>query len=67
MFISAVGVILFMVMTAYDSQKLSRMFDQTGGGELAERYSVYAALQLYLDFLNLFLYLLRLLGNQRRN
>jgi FtsH-binding integral membrane protein len=67
MFISAVGVILFMVLTAYDSQKLSRMFDQTGGGELAERYSVYAALQLYLDFLNLFLYLLRLLGNQRRN
>ncbi|MCD8141767.1 MAG: Bax inhibitor-1/YccA family protein [Clostridiales bacterium] len=65
--ICAVGVVLFMGMTAYDSQKLGRMFDQTGGGELAERYSVYAALQLYLDFINLFLYLLRLMSRSRRN
>lgn len=65
--ISALGIIIFMGMTAYDSQKLSRLYDQTGGGELAERYSIYAALQLYLDFINLFLYLLRFFGNRRRN
>lgn len=66
MLISAVGVVVFMGMTAYDSQKLGRVYDQTRGGEMAERYSVYAALQLYLDFVNLFLYLLRLLANNRR-
>ncbi|MCD8342087.1 MAG: Bax inhibitor-1/YccA family protein [Clostridiales bacterium] len=65
--ICAVGVVLFMGMAAYDSQKLGQMFDQTGGGELAERYSVYAALQLYLDFINIFLYLLRLVSRSRRN
>lgn len=64
--ISAVGVVVFMGLTAYDSQKLGRVYDQTGGGEAAERYSVYAALQLYLDFVNLFLYLLRLLASNRR-
>lgn len=66
MLVSAVGVVVFMGMTAYDSQKLGQLYDQTRGGEIAERYSVYAALQLYLDFINLFLYLLRLLSNNRR-
>ncbi|MDD3164917.1 MAG: Bax inhibitor-1/YccA family protein [Oscillospiraceae bacterium] len=69
LFISFLGILVFMGMTAYDTQKLGRMFDQAGGSEMAERYSVYAALQLYLDFINLFLYLLRLLSvvNRRSN
>lgn len=66
-FICALGIVIFMGLTAYDSQKLGQMYDATGGGELAERYSIYAALQLYLDFLNIFLYLLRFLGNRRRD
>lgn len=66
-FICALGIVLFMGLTAYDSQKLGQMYDAAGGGELAERYSVYAALQLYLDFLNIFLYLLRFLGNRRND
>lgn len=66
-FICALGIVIFMGLTAYDSQKLGQMYDATGGGELAERYGVYAALQLYLDFLNIFLYLVRFLGSRRRD
>lgn len=68
LFISVFGVLLFMGITAYDSQKLSVMFDQAGGTEIAERYAVYAALQLYLDFINLFVQLLNILAiSNRRN
>ena len=43
------------------------MYEQAAGTEMAERYSIYAALQLYLDFINIFLYLIRILGLTRRN
>lgn len=66
LFISVLGVLLFMGMTAYDSQRLSVMFDQAGGTEIAERYSVYAALQLYLDFINLFVHLISILAQSGR-
>lgn len=67
LFISVLGVLVFMGLTAYDNQKLSVMFDQAGGTELADRYAVYAALQLYLDFINLFIHLLSIMARSRRN
>jgi FtsH-binding integral membrane protein len=59
---SCMGVIVFTGLTAYDTQKL-RAFAQAGGGTAS--LAVNGALALYLDFVNLFLSLLRLLGNRR--
>ena len=67
---SAVGLVVFMLLTAYDTQKLSQMFSYYAyDGELAEKASIYGALTLYLDFINIFLYVVRLLGmnSRRRN
>ena len=65
---SAVGLVVFMLLTAYDTQKLSQMYSYyAGDSELAEKASIYGALTLYLDFINIFLYVVRLLGlNSRR-
>lgn len=56
------------VADAYDTQKLSQMYSYyAGDSELAEKASIYGALTLYLDFINIFLYVVRLLGlNSRR-
>ncbi len=59
---TGVGVILFAALTAYDVQRLKR-FDDEGGS--VEKESIVGALALYLDFVNLFLYLLRILGRRR--
>ena len=67
---SAVGLAVFMLLTAYDTQKLSQMYSYYAyDSELAEKASIYGALTLYLDFINIFLYVVRLLGmnNRRRN
>ena len=67
---SAIGLVVFMLLTAYDTQKLSQMYSYyAGDSELAEKASIYGALTLYLDFINIFLYVVRLLGmnNRRRN
>ena len=67
---SAVGLVVFMLLTAYDTQKLSQTFSYYAyDGELAEKASIYGALTLYLDFINIFLYVVRLLGmnSRRRN
>ncbi|TDT60963.1 Bax inhibitor-1/YccA family protein [Fonticella tunisiensis] len=64
--ISLVGVLLFSALTAYDMQKIKSVhynvyyFD----GEAAGKYSIIGALQLYLDFINLFLYLLKLFAKK---
>ena len=67
--ISPLGVLIFTALTAYDTQKLARMAADpqiTGQGEaLLGKLSIMGALKLYLDFINLFLFLLRLFG--RRN
>lgn len=56
------GVLVFAGLTAYDTQKLKNLYDARGeGGNLALR----GALSLYLDFINLFLFLLRILGDRR--
>ena len=62
---TAVGVLLFSALTAYDVQRLKR-YEPTGeAGDVPEKDAIVGALSLYLDFINLFLYLLRLFGRRR--
>lgn len=65
--ISYVGVAVFTALTAYDAQKIQHMgYSAAGQGEAAlSRYAIMGALALYLDFINLFLMLLRIFGNSR--
>jgi FtsH-binding integral membrane protein len=64
--ISLIGVILFVGLTAYDTQKIKNMAGSIdSASEDGKKASIMGALMLYLDFINLFLFLLRLLG--RRN
>lgn len=64
--VSVLGVLIFVGLTAYDSQKIKRMLAmQTDMGETAQKVALMGALSLYLDFINLFLYLLRLFGRER--
>jgi uncharacterized protein len=68
MVISAVGVILFSLLTAYDTQKI-KMFarELIADDETIQVVALRCALVLYLDFINLFIYLLRFMGKQRNN
>ena len=64
----AAGLVLFMAYTAYDTQKIKAMYYATGGqGELASKMSLMGALQLYLDFINIFLFILRLFARNHRD
>lgn len=64
--LSYIGVLIFVGLTAYDSQKIKQMLLQApDAGEGAQKIALLGALTLYLDFINLFLYLLRIFG--RRN
>jgi hypothetical protein len=63
--ISAIGVVLFTALTAYDTQKIKEMYFEADGHEIARKKSILGALTLYLDFINLFLFLLQFLGNRR--
>ncbi len=59
------GVIIFLGLTAWDTQKLKAMYHSTADdSELLTKMSIYGAFQLYLDFINLFLYILRILGRR---
>ncbi|MCZ4410236.1 Bax inhibitor-1/YccA family protein [Cryomorphaceae bacterium 1068] len=63
--ISAVGVLIFTGLTAYDMQKLKQIGMQVDSGtDEGNKYALMGALTLYLDFINLFLFLLRFLGNR---
>lgn len=64
--ISIIGVIIFTGLTAYDVQKIKRI-GESGmlEGDMMAKITIHAALSLYLDFINLFLYLLRFFGNSR--
>ena len=67
MVISWVGVLVFVGLTAYDTQKIKRLI-QTEGYEVndsTQKIALMGALTLYLDFINLFLYLLRLMGDRK--
>lgn len=63
--ISSVGVLLFAGLTAYDTQKIKEMYFAGDAYEVAAKKSVSAALSLYMDFINLFLFLLRFMGSSR--
>jgi FtsH-binding integral membrane protein len=63
--ISAAGVLIFAGLTAWDTQKIKEMYDVNDDGTISGRKAVMGALSLYLDFINLFLFLLRLLGDRR--
>jgi FtsH-binding integral membrane protein len=63
--ISAVGVLVFAGLTAYDTQRIKEMYDVNDDGTIAGRKAVMGALSLYLDFINMFLMLLRLFGERR--
>jgi hypothetical protein len=62
--ISLIGVGLFAALTAYDTQMIKNMYYAADGSETRTKKAVMGALRLYLDFINLFIMLLRLLGNR---
>ncbi len=62
-----VGIVVFLCFTAYDNQKIRANYEYFYGDQvMLQKASIYSALQLYLDFINLFLYLLRFLGRNSR-
>ncbi len=63
--ISILGVLIFVGLTAYDTQKIKNMYTASDTGELMGKKAVMGALTLYLDFINLFIFLLRLFGQRR--
>lgn len=64
--LSYVGVLIFVGLTAYDTQKIKQMCMQApDAGEHMQKLALLGALSLYLDFINLFLYLLRIFGNNK--
>ena len=62
--ISAIGVLIFAGLTAYDTQKLKQQYAVVQGSEWAGKAIVMGALTLYLDFINMFLFLLRFMGSR---
>ena len=63
--ISVIGVVIFAGLTAWDTQKIKEFYDLMDDGTIAGRKAVMGALSLYLDFINLFLMMLRLMGDRR--
>jgi uncharacterized protein len=63
--ISAIGVLIFAGLTAWDTQRIKEMYSANDDGTIAGRKAVMGALTLYLDFINLFLFLLRFMGDRR--
>jgi uncharacterized protein len=62
--ISAIGVLIFVGLTAYDTQKIKESYSASFGADVLAKGAIMGALSLYLDFINLFLMLLRLFGNR---
>jgi len=63
--ISVLGVVIFTGLTAYDTQKIKEMYYVGDDGTIAGKKAIMGALSLYLDFINLFIMLLRLMGDRR--
>ena len=63
--ISAIGVLIFAGLTAYDTQKIKSMYAYVAGTEMLGKTAIMGALQLYLDFINMFTFLLSFMGNRR--
>ena len=68
LFLSYLGVIIFLGLTAWDMQRIKSMYYSVGGyGQLADNLAIYGAFELYLDFINIFLYVLRIFGRNSNN
>lgn len=63
--ISVIGVLVFVGLTAYDTQAIRQAYVENEDSETSGKKAIFGALQLYLDFINLFVMLLRLLGDRR--
>ncbi len=63
--ISAIGVLIFVGLTAYDTQKIKEEYYEGDGAEVMSKKAIMGALRLYLDFINLFMMLLHLFGNRQ--
>jgi len=63
--ISAIGVLLFAGLTAYDTQRIKSMYAHVAGSDMMGKVVIMGALSLYLDFINMFMFLLRFMGNSR--
>jgi FtsH-binding integral membrane protein len=63
--ISVIGVIVFTGLTAWDTQQIKEMYYEGADSEIAGKVAIMGALRLYLDFINLFMMLLQLMGNRR--
>ncbi|MEM7023811.1 MAG: Bax inhibitor-1/YccA family protein [Pseudomonadota bacterium] len=62
--ISVIGVIVFVGLTAYDTQQIKEMYYEGDGSDVMTKKTIMGALRLYLDFINLFIMLLQLFGNR---
>jgi hypothetical protein len=65
--ISVIGVVIFVGLTAYDTQRIKELYLESDPGEVATKKAVLGALALYLDFINLFMMLLQLFGQRRES
>jgi FtsH-binding integral membrane protein len=63
--ISGIGVLLFAGLTAYDTQKIKSMYAYVAGSDMMGKAVIMGALNLYLDFVNMFMFLLSFMGNRR--
>ena len=63
--VSILGVLIFVGLTAYDTQKIKNMYSPSDSAQIIGKKAVMGALTLYLDFINLFIMLLRLFGQRR--
>ena len=64
MAISAIGVLIFAGLTAYDTQKIKSIYFQVQGTEMLGKTAILGALSLYLDFINMFQFLLSFMGSR---
>ena len=63
--ISAAGVLIFSGLIAYDTQKIRQQYTEAWGSEMAEKVAIFGALSLYINFVNLFQFLMMFLGQRR--
>jgi FtsH-binding integral membrane protein len=63
--ISGIGVLLFAGLTAYDTQRIKSMYAYVAGSDMMGKVVIMGALSLYLDFINMFMFLLQFMGNRR--
>ncbi|MCH8035828.1 MAG: Bax inhibitor-1 family protein, partial [Proteobacteria bacterium] len=62
--ISVAGVLIFAGLTAYDTQRIKLMYYEADSAEVATKKSIMGALKLYLDFLNMFMFMMHIMGNR---